>query len=61
MRRGMMSALLEKPYQGLCQEGLPVSEHLSLKSVCLPPHPSMSLKDHDRVCEAIKRALSCLG
>ncbi|MDC0644933.1 DegT/DnrJ/EryC1/StrS aminotransferase family protein [Alphaproteobacteria bacterium] len=60
-RRGMMSAHLEKPYQGLCREGLPVSEQLSRESVCLPLYPSMSLKDHDRVCEAIKRVLSRLG
>lgn len=56
-RRGIMAAHLEPAYEGHPHGALPVTEHLTRRSLILPVYHEMTELEQDRVVDALRRAL----
>jgi perosamine synthetase len=56
-RRGIMAAHLEPAYADRPRVSLPVTEHLTSRSLILPLFHQMTEADHDRVVAALRDAL----
>jgi perosamine synthetase len=56
-RRGIMAAHLEPAYAGHPHGRLPVTEHLTARSLVLPLFHDLSTSDQDQVVDAVRNAL----
>lgn len=56
-RRGIMAAHLEPAYAGVRHGPLPVTEHLTRRSLILPLHHELTDADQDLVVDALARAV----
>jgi perosamine synthetase len=56
-RRGIMAAHLEPAYAGHPHRPLPVTEHLTARSLVLPLYHDLASSDQDQVVEAVRAAL----
>jgi dTDP-4-amino-4,6-dideoxygalactose transaminase len=56
-RRGIMAAHLEPAYAGHPHRPLPVTEHLTTRSLILPLYHDLSPSDQDHVVDVVRTAL----
>lgn len=56
-RRGIMAAHLEPAYAGHPHRELPVTEHLTARSLILPLHHELTSVEQKRVVEALRGAV----
>jgi len=56
-RRGIMASHLEPAYAGVSHAPLPVTEHLTSRTVILPLHHELTEEDQHRVVDALADAL----
>jgi perosamine synthetase len=56
-RRGIMAAHLEPAYAGHPHGPLPVTEHLTARTLILPLHHELTAAEQDLVIETLAKAL----